>query len=517
MTKFAITLYFAAIVAAPAQASPIEQAINSLPASSQIVIKALSFLPENQRTGILEYLLLIGGESMSGRNADIMDHNMHLIENNPCIANLAAKFYLSINSETVKRAARENQPLHTGGQHAVAMPLSSTVADFGKQPGWLWERALEYSKGDRLLAMQLIGICGHDDVNQLFSGMPYASHDRAAFQRLVPSDQEIQAVALNEARREENQRDTATYVRAIRNSFRFERGAFCPDQNSAFYAPQALGAAADISPSLRSRIAQVQAPTQGASSLPGKNYHVMGSAYGACHLFRRGVPEILSRPLVMGALNAYRSSRICEKLKLDPIVGHESTSVATFRQEIERIRNAGTQAVSDRSVVARESNQRLRPFIEMLLGDDLLDPNLSGEALAQKLRQRLARMDAQTLFRASPQFNASNRCTGPQLGTAVRDFVARNGNLSPIDQRTPCPPNLLHERCQAAREVIETYLVDFEWTESQHLAGYEFAKQNCPQLDPNNTPEMAACRIQNSNPQRSRSPPPAVEQASPAL
>lgn len=44
-------------------------------------------------------------------------------------------------------------------------------------------------------------------------------------------------------------------------------------------------------------------------------------------------------------------------------------------------------------------------------------------------------------------------------------------------ENNPCPSSLSKERCEAARKLMDTYLVDFEWSEAQHIAGLEFAKK----------------------------------------
>ena len=76
------------------------------------------------------------------------------------------------------------------------------------------------------------------------------------------------------------------------------------------------------------------------------------------------------------------------------------------------------------------------------------------------------------MTRMSGTFVPANSCVGPQLGT----------------------------------HVLETNLVDFEWSEAQHRIGFDFAVKNCPKHIPAAPPEVVACRIQESKSSLNPSP-----------
>ncbi len=104
------------------------------------------------------------------------------------------------------------------------------------QPGWLWNLAMKHSQNNPRVAIELISLCGHDDVPQ------YESLESRHGEKIS-----------------------------------------CPIYlGTMFYVPKALGKDADISDNLKSKITSVQAPTKGMGILPSKSYHIFGSALFSC-------------------------------------------------------------------------------------------------------------------------------------------------------------------------------------------------------------------------------------------
>lgn len=111
------------------------------------------------------------------------------------------------------------------------------------QPGWLWNLALKHARQNRRVAMEILGICGHDDVHY----EPYK--DRTGTQSFT-----------------------------------------CPLPGfTTFYVPRSLGLDVDIADDMKLRVAAVQAPTKGMSVLPSKTYHIISSAFFSCLMTSQGL------------------------------------------------------------------------------------------------------------------------------------------------------------------------------------------------------------------------------------
>jgi hypothetical protein len=81
-----------------------------------------------------------------------------------------------------------------------------------------------------------------------------------------------------------------------------------------------------------------------------------------------------------------------------------------------------------------------------------------------------------------------------------RDETLPSKEYGKEGSENPCPQQWSSQRCSAARTVMATYAVDFEWSEAQQLAGYQFAKKNCRRYDPEKSIEIMSCKALNKNP-----------------
>lgn len=488
-----------------ARADTFDNIVDVLPSAAQGPAQVLmNALPSNQRQGISDYLEAIGANPSRGMNSSIQEFNYRIMSNGPCITDLAGKFYYEINREDFDFSRANKTPFFNRG----LVSLDKDAKSFGKKEGWLWEKALSYSKGDKLLAMQLIGICGHDDKMQLSHklgtfGFKVSERMQKELENLEPSRDDVKAVAHQEAMRDKD--EDSSFEEKVEKNKRYlddkfaktkRDGVSCPMSNSAFFGPRALGAEADIPDDLRSEIAKIQAPTQGAASLPGKNYHIMGAAYTSCLLLRRGVPSFIAKKMVIGAIDAYRSTRICERLE-DWREGDSQTpnfGKVTSNQIFDKIkvlRMAPDDSFCSQEDAPKDACDLAGNFFEM---STLRDKDITDEILKAKIARRIAVLNVSTFFKSTAYSKRSNNCKGPQLGSAVRDFLEYNRESGQRLLKRPCPSSLSKENCNEVRKLLDTYYVDFKWSEAQHLAGFEFARKNCPAYNPANTPEMAACK-----------------------
>ena len=139
------------------------------------VNKLLKYLPESSlKNGLKKYLEIINAKSyanddtVGASNAGIAAFNQNSLESNPCFAKLAEAFYTEILEKDSSQQGNYNQG--SKKEELYGRPSLSTESGKGKHkdltPGWLYEKALEYSGGDSNLALNLIAVCGHDDTAQ---------------------------------------------------------------------------------------------------------------------------------------------------------------------------------------------------------------------------------------------------------------------------------------------------------------------------------------------------------------
>jgi hypothetical protein len=437
------------------------------------------WIPKNYERGIGDYVNLIGTKADREGNYGIKKYNSEFLDSNRCVSELAHRYYASIN---LIDAANGNL-----GPKKITL-LSDSVKEFNLAPGWAWSLALDYTKGDRLLAMQLVGVCGHDDVNQ-HSGRMKLSEDFPLSQNIRDplTAQAVAPYVLPTLRpfvlKYPKARNASTSVgNEITN---------CPSASSAFYYPGSLGAETMSSPELNKRIARIQAPSKGAQVIPAKYYHTIGAAFTTCFLARQKIPKFFAKQLVKGAVNAYRAGTICEKMEAEDKI--DIPHHVTVEHLVQHILKERDRVIQENDRDPYSSTTKWDPLSISILSPNVMeDIDFTPDVARKKIVRRLAELDARQMFRLSRHYQKANRCEGPQLTTAVRDFLEENNYEGP---GRPCPASLPPVRCMAARHVMQTYLVDFEWTESQHLRGLDFAYKNCPPLDESKNLEDIACKV----------------------
>jgi hypothetical protein len=378
--------------------------LGSKAGQANLVLRAL---PKEQRTGVEEFLSATGVRVLGSSNAGIDSFNSQLLRANPCLHTLARTFYEEIS----------DHPPVVDQNHLTHGRLSEVTSE----PGWFWRRALDFADGDKLLAMHLIGMCGHDDVS---GGAP-----------------------VN-----------------------------CPGGNHSMYLQQSLGAKYDIPASLKAKIAKVQAPTMGAQALPSKYYHVMGAAFTSCLLVRRGVPSFVDTVINKGAIHVYRTRRLC-----DDVAGLMNYTSCTPEKVLPIVMSYNRDGER-----CNGSDPCCSLALTFAYGRDELDP----AKIKVKVATQIARNRALNLFKNSSAYKTSGECEGSALGAQVRNYFEQNssfGDKNPCDQSWPAAD------CRAVRDVMSTFVVDFDWSEAQHKVGLEFAKDNCPRLAPGADPLAHAC------------------------
>ncbi len=421
MPLLILTLFILGILL-PASASPplgIRQ--SSLPLVFTPLIKSL---PTSEVQGLTDYMSVIGVQVDRQENNGIRGFNTKILKH-ACLDNLAAEFYADLQNDMSVLRRPKNQNLVPNSLDGISQ------GDF--PPGWLWKKALKFSNGKKLLAMQLIGFCGHDDVNQVEIGS----------------------------------------FKPARNSKRSSSRVDCPRAGDPVFTPGSLGAETILPLVLKQKIARIQAPKKGMSALPAKYYHTIGAAYTSCFMVRRGVPDWITSRAVKGAINAYRAGRICDELIHIGWKGHMNTSA----KQILEFNCKSKPAAASRPECG------LQRTADLLAGKNL-------PVREKKFRRYLASIRAAELFQRSSYYLGAKRCDGHQLNRTVRNYFEEYGTLG---RSNPCPTAMPKQDCSDIREVMATWAIDFERDEAQHMAGLNFARKNCPVIGKNEDPLAHTC------------------------
>ena len=292
-----------------------------------------------------DYVSIVGSHASSGSNSGIVAYNQGQLDRNHCLGPLAKKFYDSIDD------SRTSDIKHF-----------SATSD---HPGWLWTKALLFAQNDRALAMQLIGLCGHDDL------MQYMTFKDALGRKV----------------------------------------SHCPNGNSEFYMPKSIGPLADISDELKGRVLRVQGNGSRSteSKLRPKYYHVIGSAYMACLMLEKGDSVHAVRAVSHMAIQEYRAQRLCRDSSdaSTVLLNQPAPAIVTAAKQISHGRSCGSDVCKSLSQFFRHTE------------------GLSDQDIREKVATRINRERAYSY----PLGGGWRRALGcvPGLGNSLQTFLENNG------------------------------------------------------------------------------------------
>lgn len=150
----------------------------------------LNTLPEGAtKNGLTEYFEVIGANRYYNDNSAFMENvgiSAYFARRfsdpmNSCVRDAALNFYKEValrtksdflSSQDCAEPPKKSSYVLTPDYGCSTSERAGiqSVAGEGQYkkfpPGWLWDLALKHAKGDPNSAMFLIGMCGHDDVNQ---------------------------------------------------------------------------------------------------------------------------------------------------------------------------------------------------------------------------------------------------------------------------------------------------------------------------------------------------------------
>lgn len=422
----------------------------------QSVAAAIDRLPEGaSKQGLIRYLQIVSPQAYKNDrlvgtgNQGIQDFLAYHFETNDCYAEAAFRFY------------RDIKQMNTLSERPHLNDVSGEGGFQKKKKGWLWELALRHTQGNKNKAMALIGLCGHDDINQ-----GTFHNDR------------VEAKLRAEGWDDE---DLFTFDEHL------DEYKLCPLRESDFYLPQSLGSGVDISNSLKSQIALTQAEGR-AEILPAKYYHVLGAAFLTCQMVEAGLRPSLASSLQELAARAYRGIRLCAKTADEYATFQEMLADPTFQKRPSKV----PFDTHIKSLLVRDylSGACLKDSESMncgLLGQIYPfmpePPQEPSERInqIQKIHYFVDRIVAAGLYGSwylgGHRMLKSLPCTDEQI-LGPNPMFAQFLETMKININI-CGFGLSAEGCKNSRKIIETWKVDFTWTVAQHRVGAQFAAANC--------------------------------------
>ena len=465
---------------------------------------------------------------------------------NPCLAEVAAKFAMHIEA---KQTALSDGP---GGVVSLQEKLGAgRFKPF--PPGWAWQEALSFTNGDKNAALFLLGMCAYEEeptYNFRLSGKQKVALARIDLQKLQKELKEEKAslASLEEIKTArstsviESQKNTIRIIQeqiqkktlSIDNPNQPEdRYIRCPDNMSAFTAPQSLGGKIDIPDELKSKVTSLQRPQgRNLDSLKAKYYHVIGSAFMGCQLKKCGLPKVAIKAWEREAGGMYRAIRLCSAVKtnlktaqeLGKKIGRDifdpnfRESVKSYLEEIaQKLIVEGREYKKARTALFsqgfRGEDLKKRLPRERCLEDVYLnekDPLLSylcnatyklreGEEDAGRKEQALDKLlqeyDASLMFQK--WYLGGEKILGydlPCTGIKIKGPTQLDG------KNTDCKmKGWSAERCSTALAKLGTWDVDFEWTRAQHEVGAAFGAEQCEEQEADEKPDKRFCKIADEN------------------
>ena len=415
---------YAGAVSQPNIETEIDNSQKELPTPNDLsaaIEKYLSYIPSQSLKCVVEKTkedLMVkeysGLKSVNVENG-FVKKNKTLLEKSPCLLQLAQNFYSIIgdlNPPSPLEAPHTNLNHKTfERQKKVRASIFSKLGMEGldhMQPGWLWKMGLAFSSHDSNLAMNLIGLCGHDD--------------------------------------------TANSITTLGND---STELNCPGRTSSMFVPESLGAGITISNDLKWKIARLQAPSKGGTVIPAKYYHVIGAARVGCKVSQCGLSSNLNAKVQeqIGAL--YRGIALCNSIrshikKVNIYADHD------YKIAVEQGRLVDSKENYWKAVDSIDNRKYYKEAIELYLGSHFIYGN------------NVVCSDIQ-------------KPTGLSLKKGINNCT--NSSL---------------ERCDAAKDIIASWLVDFEWTREQHRVGAKFGFEACKEPKSEQEIEVLACRsLQN--------------------
>lgn len=470
----------------------------------------LNLIPDKNLRGTLSSYLAEVSQIHSGANESLEVGNQKMLDENPCLAEIATDFYLDLMTEDLKRikaqSERPNRPLN--GRIALDEEAGK---GFWKDhhPGFLWSRLMDMTDDSPNLAMAIIKMCGHDDG---IYKRPYLSSDHRTFHRL--KQRQVRMLEFFERSWQDSSSGMTEFLGEIRKSDRVE---FICMPSSALYLPKSFGFDLDIDEKLKAKIGRVQAPNKGLPALPAKYYHLLAGAFTGCRFKEETGYSFVGSNIARAGAKFYRAKTLDVKLRTqlpEDLKAWDSITPHYFSDE--KIRHL-VSLRKETDISKHKSSSQLDLYLKNLLFSPEYDKfdKMSIEDWRQYIWKKVSWRDAAKLWKKWYKKTSlpgvgevwlPNRARRPEFD----DTRVWNSSLpsysSPRVTEPECEENWSRDRCLDAIAVMDTWEVDFEWSQNAHWVGARFGERNCRRLEPNESLETLACSVLAKRPKESGSP-----------
>jgi hypothetical protein len=416
------------------------------------------------------------------QNSGVVAYYQNQLRESPCLAILMGEFYSPSNIISPNGDGSGDDLIPNGSRRASLAAFAGRGSFSATSPGHYYEQAKQIAEGDPVLAMEILGYCGHDDVGQNRNDTTSFSNDESALavsnylrrRASIPNDKTTTDLAHTMDRLV-----NGSLFQAIQAGGVAQTDIRCPSGASSFYAPGAIHPYIALSDETVRTIASVQAPSRGAQVLPAKAYHGTFAAVMGCKLASCGLGPEMAGKVMSGFGLTYRRIRMKQttesymrlaqlvQSELNVEIFNESDNETLFSDEFAR-RFA-------------EWFEHRRPVITKEIGGEELyvaNTRLSWNRM-------LGNMDAANLYLWSGYGHVRSYLNGSWDST-INDYISN-----------PAICTMGAERCRKAMDTLETWMVDFKWTKEQQMRGAEFGARKCSGHNNSISNEQRACHALN--------------------
>lgn len=563
---------------------------SSLSQADSLLSTLVDNIPDKSlQSGLKEYLKVVNPKSyrqegsVGSSNAGIVEYFQSKFSENQCFQNGAADFYRDVET-TLKKTQFKCEPKpskSSAGPEPSAFcsgvpgmecpkPTMEVVKPglrcFKNRPsindrvgqgskshldeGWLMRLAMKHAKGSPEAALEIIGMCGHDDTSQgKFSYYDRSEAARAKNLEQVAKFKEQKKALDDQLKKAFQNYDVdqkavfnlskmasfaANQIVKLSNAEGRKEQVSCPPTNSDFYVPGSISGDADISSALKEKIRTIQGDgKKDASFIPAKHYHVYGSALLGCKMAQNGVKPEQATMIQKQAARFYRGLRMCNSSRdqlrtRDQLKAYLQVKNVEDSREIEakllqiwEQKNKGEfkcegmfggffGMMGHYMMVApmmgaqekkpeKDSSRTDRKTAEkctMLMTFGVADLEANERAVVlKKASVALGRLDAAKLY--DSWYLGGGSIAGFKIP------CTDHRNKGPSDLMKPNesfmgklfkPSGWSDERYNAASKRLATWEVDFEWTIAQHEAGSKYGAKICSEAKNKKNPfEEPAC------------------------
>lgn len=452
--------------------------------------KYLRFIPDQKLSDSIKSYIGEVSQIHNGANESIEVNNQTYISQNSCFAQLATEFYLDLIQEDLqqlpKRVKMTGRPLGI----RIAMDEEAGKGFWqNRRPGFLWEKLMTLTGNNPNLAIQIIKMCGHDDA---INERPHLIPAHSNYSNLNRRKREIYTQALN------SWNDAPDWIKEAlieqRDNNRINFGCW---NSSALYLPKALGEGLTISDGLKSRIVKIQAPKKGAKALPAKNYHVLAGLFTGCRFKSETGYSFVGANIARLGARYYRAKSLgASRLSVIEITKSSlwnQLNPSYFTPEIldeirkKRLNQKDSVTPDDRTMI----------LLNLLKLSDEELKKASNSELKEHILKNISIKDAAILWKSWYQktnipgvgdLYLPNRSRRPEY------FNSQFGVPYSLSNKNSCENGWPNERCQAAIAVMDTWEIDFEWSQEAQYVGAREGEKTCTKAEKQDV-EKSACEV----------------------